>query len=421
MMWQRVSCDKERVDVPGTKGTLMLGDALNLDLSAYEGRVQCIYFDPPSINGERYRFRMRIGEVGWNGGKRHIDLPAFNGHALSDKEGYINFLTEHIQLAKRLLTPSGSFFLHADWRFSAHARIICDKIFGEAQFRNEIIWSYQTGGISKRYFSRKHDTILFYAKTRNHYFDITQVPTSKKSERSNHLKRHVDPQGKSYRSITTGGKTYIYYDDEPSYPDDVWTDLSQMQQKDPQRTGYATQKPVILMDRMILCATKSGDIVADLMCGSGTTLVSAAQNNRQFLGVDIGRNAYSVTRKRLADTALTCFASYSNQPMMMDATVIPGIAYYDVMLNSYTLPANIFEKLHQDKSSGKIIGLDAVDQWYAGLINGEAFVVYASSVRLKQTPKLDQKLSIPLLKGTIAILIIDVLGNRSLWTASNEI
>lgn len=421
MMWQRVSCDKERVDVPGTKGTLMLGDALTIDLSAYEGRIQCIYLDPPTISGERYKFRMRIGETGWTGAKRFLDLPAFNGYPQSDKEGYITFLTESIQLAKKLLTPSGSFFLHADWRFAAHARLICDEVFGEAQFRNEIIWSYQTGGTSKRYFSRKHDTILFYAKSRNHYFDITQVPTSKKSDRSNHLKRHVDPHGKSYRSITTGGKTYIYYDDEPSYPDDVWTDLSQMQQKDPQRTGYATQKPVILLDRMILCATKPGDIVADLMCGSGTALLSAAQNNRQFLGVDIGRNAFSVSRKRLAGTALTCFAPYTNQSLMIDAAVIPGIAYYEVMLNSYTMPANIFEKFNQEKNPVKISGLDAVDQWYAGLINGEAFVVYASSTRLKQSPNLDKKLSIPLLRGTIAILIIDVLGNRSLWTASGEI
>ena len=421
MVWQRVSCEKERVDVPGSKGTLMLGDALSMDLSAYDSRVQCVYLDPPSFSGERYKFRMRVGEKGWNSGKPYLEFPAFDGFSQTNKDDYIAFLTQSIHLAKKLLTHSGSFFLHVDWRSAAQARLICDEVFGEAQFRNEIIWSYQIGGSSKKYFSRKHDTILFYAKSKNHFFDITNVPTSKKSDRNNHLKRQVDSQGRSCRSIKTGDKTYIYYDDEPSYPDDVWTDLGQMQQKDPQRTGYATQKPLTLMDRMILCTTNPGDLVADLMCGSGTTLLSAAQNSRSFLGVDIGRNAFSVSRKRLAATALSCFAPFTNHALMLDASVMPGIAFYDVLLNAYTWPSDFLKKLNQDKASVTIVGLDAVDQWYAGLINGGTFVVYASSIRLKQSPNIDRKLSIPLLRGTIAILVIDVLGYRSLWTSSGEI
>lgn len=418
MMWQRVSCDKERVDFAGSRGTLMRGDALKMDLSAWYGKVQCIYLDPPFFTGEHFKFRMRIGEKGWRTGRPAIDLSAYDDFSNGDIEAYVSFLSEAIHLAHRLLHPSGSLFLHVDWRSTARARLLLDDIFGEDQFRNEIIWSYQTGGRSMRYFSRKHDSILFYAKSKEHFFDITQVPCSTKKERSNHLKRHVDENGRSYRSITSGGKVYIYYDDEPAYPDDVWTDLSQMQQKDPQRTGYATQKPVSLLDRIILCSTKPGDLVADFMCGSGTTLASAAANGRQFLGVDSSQHAFSVCRKRLQDTALTCLAPFSSVSAMLDASAMPGIGYYSVTLNAYELGGDALSGFMQGKSPVHIRGLDAVDQWHAGLLNGSAFVSYASAGRSKQQPQLPTELQVPLLRGTLGILLIDVLGNRTLWAPS---
>ena len=417
MMWQRAGCEKERVDAPGPRGRLIMGDARELDLSEYYGKVQCVYIDPPYFTGEHFTYRMRIGEDGWRTGKRYIDLPAFNDFVQTGREEYLSFLREVIHLARKLLTRSGSFFLHVDWRSVAHARLLCDDIFGEEQFRNEIVWSYQTGGRSMRYFSRKHDSILFYAKTKEHFFDITQVPASKKIERSNHLKRHVDEQGRGYRSIKTGGKTYIYYDDEPSYPDDVWTDLSHMQQKDPQRTGYGTQKPAALLDRIILCSTRPGDLVADLCCGSGTTLFTAARNGRQFLGVDLGKSAFAASRKRIAHTAVQCQASFTDHPLMLDAAMTAGIGYYDVKLNAYTLPPDMMKKLEHLNMDG----LEAVDQWYAGLLNSGEFIVYASAARQKMSPQLPAKLSIPLLRGTVAILVIDVLGNRSLWTPSGGI
>ncbi len=417
MMWQRADCDTERVDAPGPRGRLIMGDALSLDLNEYYEKVQCVYIDPPFFTGDRFTYRLRIGESGWLTGKRFIELPAFDDYPQSGRESYLGFLREMIHLARKLLTPSGSFFLHVDWRTSAHARLLCDSIFGEEQFRNEIVWSYQTGGRSVRHFSRKHDIILFYAKSKDHFFDITKVPSSKKTERTNHLKRHVDEKGRSYRSITTGGKTYIYYDDEPSYPDDVWSDLSHMQQKDPQRTGYPTQKPVALMDRILLCSTRPGDLVADLCCGSGTTLVSAAANGRRFLGVDIGRSAFSASRKRLSGAAVTCLAPQTGLPLMLDAAVEPGIGYYDVQLNAYTLPGDMMKRL----DAACAAGLETVDQWYAGLINGGEFVVYASSVRQRHTPRLETRLQIPLLRGTVAIMVIDVLGNRSLWAPARSV
>jgi len=101
------------------------------------------------------------------------------------------------------------------------------------------------------------------------------------------MKKHVDSDGRVYRSIKTGGKVYTYYDDEPVYASDVWTDLSHMQQKDPLRTGYDTQKPSELLTRIISCATKPGDTVADLFAGSGTTVVACEQNHRTALCMEL--------------------------------------------------------------------------------------------------------------------------------------
>lgn len=421
MIWQRSFCDKEVNMMPGAGGLLMMSDAMTADLSPFFGTVQCVYLDPPYYTGDKFAVKVRVGEDGWLKDGRTLTLPAYDDFSGATKETYLSFLRGIITLSHQLLSDEGSLFLHLDYRAAHHARFLCDEIFGEDNFVNEIIWSYQTGGRSKRYFSRKHDNILFYGKTADRYFDITKVPSRKKKDHNNHMKRHVDEKGRSYRSIQSGGKTYTYYDDEPSYPDDVWADVSQMQQRDPQRTGYPTQKPQALLERIIRCCTRENDLVADFLCGSGTTLVTAAANNRRFLGMDTSPHALSVSRKRLQATALNVLAPLSDISAMVDAGVIPGIGFYDVDLNAYTLPADAFRGAMISPKGKPIHGMDAVDQWYAGLLNGTTFHVYASAVRSKQSPVLARTLKVPLLRGTVGILIIDVLGNRTFWTASAQV
>lgn len=408
MFWQRVTVSQERGKGQAPGGILMQKDALAPELMAFAGQVQCVYMDPPFFTGDKMKFNMRVGEKGWRTSRPSIVLPAYDDFSGADRQDYLTFLRNLVERAHALLTPSGSFFLHLDDRMSAHARLICDEVFGLNQFRNSIVWSYQTGGRSKRYFSRKHDTILFYARSREHFFDITQVPMRLKKDRNNHLKREVDEHGRTFRSIVSNGKRYIYYDDEPDYPDDVWTDVSQMQQKDPQRTGYPTQKPQALLDRIILCSTRPGDLVADIVCGSGTALASAAANGRRFLGADLSPHAFSVTRKRLADVELECHAPFSDVSAMVDASVLPGIGYYSVGLNAYTLA----------EAEHDLPDLDYVDQWYAGLIQGGVFTSYASSTRAKNTPDIARRLEVPMLRGTVALLIVDVYGNRTLWAGA---
>ena len=421
MIWQRAECLREINDQSGPGGSLIFGDALNMNLDAYTGQAQCIYLDPPGMSGSSFSCRLRVGDQGWQTGKRYVELPAYmDFSAVSGKE-YDAFLEKLLRRAHGLMTESGSVFLHTDQFTAARARNLLDGVFGQENFRNEIIWRYQTGGRSKRYFSRKHDSILFYAKSPAHFFDITRVPSQKKSDRANHMKRRVDEKGRSYRSLTTGGKTYIYYDDEPAYPDDVWEDVSSMQQKDPQRTGYPAQKPQALLERMILSTTDPGDLVADLTCGSGTALITAAAHGRRFLGLDNSAIAMSVCRKRLAPYSHACEASFHDSDALVDASALAGIGYYTVSLQAHTLPANPLEPYSRYPAGLDVAGLDGVDQWYAGLLNNGVFTAYNGSIRQKQTPELARALEVPLLRGTVAILIVDVLGRRSLWTGTRAV
>ena len=406
MGWIEANCHQE-IHRTGQAGHILLADARGGDFAPWEGQAQCVYLDPPFMTGEDFSFRMRVGKEGWETGKESITLPAYSDRFAS-KGDYLALLRDALENAKMLLNDTGSLFLHLDSRMSAHARILCDEIFGESNFVNEIIWAYQTGGRSMKRFSRKHDVILFYRKSRHHFFDITAVPLPRSENRSNHMRRCVDENGRAYRTIRSGGKTYTYYDDEPVYPGDVWADVSHLQQKDPQRTGYDTQKPQALLNRIILSSTRPGDLVADLFGGSGTTALAAAANGRRFLTSDKSIQSLSVTRKRLLETDFTLVAPSNTGAAFMQAEFIPGIAYHDIYLSQYVSP------------SGDITGLDAVDQWSVGFYHEGVFHAQASAARRKHTPDLPPMLQLPQLSGTPAILIVDIYGNRMLFRHTEE-
>ena len=415
MIWRQIDGERELIMGDRAGGVLIQGDARTADLSAYQGRVQCVYIDPPFFTGDDFSFRMRIGEKGWADSSQYLDLPAYSDTFPEGRAQYLRMLRALLEVAYGLLSDSGALFLHLDSRMSAHARILCDQIFKESNFVNEIIWAYQSGGRAKKHFSRKHDVILFYAKSRALYFDITRVAVPRRDNRSSHMRRTVDEHGRPCRTIRAGGKLYTYYDDEPVFPDDVWADVSHLQQKDPQRTGYDTQKPLALLNRIVRCCTRPGDIVADLCCGSGTTLAAAAENDCRFLGVDLSPHAISVCRKRLLDTTLELRTPFTHTGARLEADMEPSIGYYMIELKRFD-PALSFPEGTAFHPKGLAVeGLDAIDQWSVGFLRDGAFTAYASSARRKQTPMLKTLLELPLLRGDAAISIVDVLGNRTLW------
>ena len=115
---------------------------------------------------------------------------------------------------------------------------------------------------------------------------------------------------------------------------------------------------------------------------------------------------------------MVCQAPLSDSGALLDVSAMPGIGFYTVKINAFTLPDNELNRFRREPSTLALQGFDAVDQWYAGLINNGVFTAYAAAVRAKQTPKLQTTLQVPLLRGMVAVLVIDALGRRTLWTGS---
>lgn len=408
MRLEAISCNRE-IHGRGAEGGVLFYGALpgtvKAVLKEYTGTVQCLYIDPPFNTGKKFSMRMRIGEAGYRTGKPSIRLDAYDDRW--DEAEYMAMMREVLELAHGLLREDGTLFLHVDPRMSAYLRIELDKIFGRDNFLNEIIWAYQTGGRALEHFSRKHDVILFYRKSKAVYFDIKQVPIPREGSRQNHMKRGVDTDGRTYRTIRSAGKEYRYYDDEPTYPGDVWDDVSHLQQKDPQRTGYDTQKPLKLLERIIRCASRPGDLVCDLFFGSGTTLVCAAQEGRRFLGVDASPNAHAVVRKRLAGRDVDIHFPCEETQAIALAQIHSAIGFYEVQLEAFHIPC---------QPKGMVLDdLDAVDQWAVGFMREGIFYPCAGEARTKQTPALSGRLEIPMLEGERAAEIIDIWGARRFY------
>ena len=214
-------------------------------------------------------------------------------HAHSDGMGaYMCFMAVRLLAMRRILKPSGGIYLHCDPTASHYLKAVMDAVFGSPNFVNEIIWCYKTGGASPRYFAKKHDIILYYSKGQNYVFNNTKE--------------------KSYMGIgySTGNKNVtLHYDDKSSTcgpytlvnMKDWWEIPMIATSNKTERTGYPTQKPTSLYERIILSSSRKGDIVLDPFCGCATTCLMAESLNRKWVGIDIWDKAHEVVEQRLGE------------------------------------------------------------------------------------------------------------------------
>jgi site-specific DNA-methyltransferase (adenine-specific) len=196
---------------------------------------------------------------------------------------YLTMMAPRLVALRSVLKRSGSIYLHCDPTASAHLRLLMDAIFGAGNFVNEIIWSYRTGGISKRRFARKHDVILFYAKSSEYEFALQKE--------------------KSYLAHRYGFKNVDVKQDERGFYTevgmrDVW-EIPALRGNQPESLGYPTQKPVAILERMIEASTKPGDVVLDPFCGCGTALAAAEKLDRNWIGIDVADLAVDLITARL--------------------------------------------------------------------------------------------------------------------------
>lgn len=365
-----------------------------------EGKVQLVYLDPPFQTGKSFQARVRVGAKEWKSGSGSLILPAYDD--CLTREEYLKLMRTVLENAHALLRSDGLIFVHIDWRMHPYLRLMMDEIFGESNFLNEIIWTYHSGGNARRYFPRKHDVILMYAKTQSYDFHIEDVAEPAPGGRENHMKKHVDADGRVYRSIRSGGHVYTYYDDDPIVPDDVWTDVSHLQQKDPQRTGYDTQKPLRLLERIVKCASRPGDIVMDLFSGSGTTLEAAFRNGRRFIGGDLSPLALQLARRRTDGAA----CEYRREPCLgnplCEIRSAGGVAYTRVTLEAFLLEDGVLDRA--------LNGLDAVDSWAAGYERAGVFHAYECEFRERHHPAISGVLDVPVFEGRLMARVSDVTG-----------
>jgi site-specific DNA-methyltransferase (adenine-specific) len=268
---------------------LVLGDNLAV-LEALPGDlVDLVYVDPPFGTGTKRRLdsiRTGRGEAERSGfGGRRYTYEVKSRHSFPDGMGldeHLAFLEARLVHIHRVLSPTGSLFVHLDYRSVHHARLVLDRIFGPDRLVNEIIWAYDYGGRSRDRWARKHDNILWYAKGDSWTFDTEAV------ERIPYMAPGLVTPEKAER-----GKL----------PTDVWW-MTIVPTSGKERTGYPTQKPLRLLERIIAASSRPGDLVADFFAGSGTTGVAAAALGRRYLLVDDNPEAVGIAAGRTGASPL---------------------------------------------------------------------------------------------------------------------
>ena len=206
---------------------------------------------------------------------------------------YLCWLGLRLLEMRRVLRPDGSLFLHLDRSAQAYVKLLLDALFGPRNCRNEIVWLYKTGGAGKRWFSRKHDVILFYSKSEAYTFH-PQREKSYLSHKYGFANIDIDRDARGYYRLAAMR--------------DVW-DIPALRGNQAEAAGYPTQKPLALYERIIRAASNPGDIVLDPFCGSGTTAVAAERLGRRWLVMDVWDGAYAMLCRRLAAAGLNAGVS----------------------------------------------------------------------------------------------------------------
>jgi site-specific DNA-methyltransferase (adenine-specific) len=282
----------------GRESAIHHGDCLELVPElARRGKFDLAYADPPfNAGGKR---AARVGK-----GERARGQHAYDD-AWSTIDDFLRMLEPRLAVVRDALSERGTLWLHLDHRTVHDAKVAADRVFGQNAFLGEVIWVPGNGGKKRAGPSVTHQTILIYARGKKPIWNGDD-PALRESFAATSLRMHfqnVDAAGRNYRDRTVGGKTYRYYADQGRRLGSVWTDCPAMRANTPliaEATGYPTQKPLALLERIVRASSLPESRVLDPMCGSGTTLVAAKKLGRRYTGVDKSALAVKIARERLA-------------------------------------------------------------------------------------------------------------------------
>jgi len=295
-------------------------------LPEYEGRINLIYADPPFFTNRKFDTRIGRGEDS----RKPDEWELADGYQddWKDLDEYLDFLYQRLALMYRLLAPNGALYLHLDWHADAYARLILDEFFGANNLLNEIIWAYHGPSPIKRAFNRKHDTILSYVKGKDYTFNADAV-------REPYNVNTV----KTFESSRKAGFGKVPDLERGKVPEDWWY-FPVVARLHNERTGYPTQKPNALLERIILASSNPGDIIADFFCGSGTTPFVAAKHGRKFIACDENLRAIHTARGRLIDVN-NVFSIETASPSAIPFSSLPKSTKVEVASDSISLSTKL--------------------------------------------------------------------------------
>ena len=270
-------------------GQVILGDCLDILRDMSDEQADLVYLDPPFFTQKTQSLKSR-------------DLKEFSFEdSWETLEDYLEFLRLRLQEIKRVMKEHASIFFHCDRNASHHIRLLLDEIFGADRFLSEIIWTYRRWSNSKRSLLPSHQTIFMYSKTANYTFNVMMDSYSETTNLDQILQMRVrDERGKTVYAENEKGEVILNGPKKGVPLSDTWS-IPYLNPKAKERTGYPTQKPLLLLERVIQLASESHQTVLDPFCGSGTTLVAAQELDRDYIGIDISKDAVELSKDRLAN------------------------------------------------------------------------------------------------------------------------
>ena len=257
-------------------------------------KVDLIYFDPPFFTQRKHSLTNKDNSKTYEFDDKYNSI-----------EEYLELVENVLLESKRVLKNTGSVFLHCDKTASHNIRVVMEKVFGRENFQSEIIWSYKRWSNAKKGLLNAHQVIFFYSKTQDFKFNTLYTDYSATTNLDQILQdRERDENGKSVYKKDENGNVVLGKEKKGVPLSDVW-EIPYLNPKAKERTGYPTQKPVLLLNQILNIVTDEGDLVVDPFCGSGTTCVSAKSLKRQFIGMDISKDAVELANSRLEEMVIS--------------------------------------------------------------------------------------------------------------------
>ncbi len=310
-----------------TMQALLAGDP-QTGLPSLRGKVDLIYIDPPFDSKADYRTKVTLPGVDLQQKPTVVEQFAYADTWEEGTISYLKMIYKRLILMKELLSDKGTIYVHIDWHIDSYVKVMLDDIFGKENFKDQVIW-YYPGGIKAvpHYFPRKHDCIYCYSKTDNYVFNNQRKGIEDNSLYSRWIKYSEDGETITYKNFPRTDKVKfdmyvkrfvsqnkrepkgddIIYRFEGALVDDVWDDCPAVFRLLNEKTGYSTQKPESLLERIIKASSNEGDLVCDFFGGSGTTAAVAEKLGRRWITCDIGKPASLVMRKRFIDQEVKPF------------------------------------------------------------------------------------------------------------------